>query len=117
VSKSKTIPNPWRQYKVAITPYKRGEKAIDPTDPASDGLKTKFGGKPDWIQKQPWPACKKCRQPLSFVGQIDSFEHKSKENANSKPDGKQDFMFVDVGMIYVFYCIACGKPDALLQYH
>lgn len=117
MAESKAPADPWRSYKVTIAPLKRGEATVDPEDPDSDGLKTKFGGKPDWIQECKWPNCRKCRQPLSFVGQIDSFEHESKKNPNSKPAGKQNFMFVDVGMLYVFYCIGCGKPDVLLQHY
>jgi hypothetical protein len=107
-----------REYKVQITPCSPGEHAIaDPEDPANDGLKTKFGGSPDWIQGEEWQQCPECKSIMTFVAQIDSFEMESRENPNSRKAGEQDYMFSDVGMIYVFYCISCATSSSAVQYH
>lgn len=64
----------------------------------------------------PWREYAVSKTVMNFVGQIDSFEHESKRNKNSRSAGDQNFMFGDVGMIYVFYCIACAKAKAIVQY-
>jgi hypothetical protein len=111
-------PAPLREYKVQITPCSPGEHAIaDPDDPANDGLKTKFGGTPDWIQSEEWQKCPECKSAMTFVAQIDSFEMESRENPNSRKAGEQDYMFGDVGMIYVFYCVSCATSASVVQYH
>jgi hypothetical protein len=110
-------PEPWQEYAVSIRRLRKGEKGVDPKDPENLGLRTKFGGTPDWDQQDEHPACRTCKTVMNFVGQIDSFEHESKHNPNSRSDMEiQDFMFVDVGMIYVFYCIPCGTAEAIVQY-
>ena len=107
-----------REYKVKLTPCKPGEHAVkDPQDPSNDGLKTKLGGTPDWIQDDEWHRCTECKAPMTFVGQIDSFEVENKKNPNSHPAGKQDFMWGDVGMIYVFYCVGCAQASGVVQYY
>jgi hypothetical protein len=111
-------PAPLREYKVQITPCPPGEPAVsDPDEPENDGLKTKFGGEPDWIQSEEWQHCPGCKSPMTFVAQIDSFEMESRENPNARKAGEQDFMFGDVGMIYVFYCVSCATSASVVQYH
>lgn len=115
--KSSRKPAPWQEYAVTIRRLAEGERGVDTSDPERLGLRTKFGGTPDWEQEDEHPTCKACQTAMNFVGQIDSFEHQSKRNPNSRSAmGVQDFMFGDVGMIYVFYCIPCAKAKAIVQY-
>jgi hypothetical protein len=88
------------------------------SDAADDvGLRTKFGGDPWWIQDEETVCCRQCNKPATFIGQIDSFEHKSDVNSHGhmSDSGEHHFMFGDVGMIYVFFCFACGQPEATFQ--
>ncbi|NJN06219.1 MAG: hypothetical protein HC814_07435 [Rhodobacteraceae bacterium] len=43
--------------------------------------------------------------------QIDSFQHVPENALN----GPRDYMFADVGMIYVFYCFMCNQPESVIQ--
>jgi len=52
---------------------------------------------------------------MSFVAQIDSFEHNDENNPNRRDYGKQHFMFGDVGMIYVWFCFDCLVPFATMD--
>lgn len=116
-AKKSKAPEPLREYAVSIRRAPRGKKNVNASDPDNLGLRTKFGGTPDWDQGDEHPTCRSCKTVMNFVGQIDSFEHESKRNPNSRSAmGEQDFMFGDVGMIYVFYCIACAKAKAIVQY-
>jgi hypothetical protein len=100
------LPKNLREYRVKIVP---AEDAAQPAPyPDNLGYRTKFGGKPDLIQPmdEDDKVCKKCFQPLHFIGQIDSFE-------NELPDSQ--FMFGDVGMIYVWFCFKCYTPFATMD--
>lgn len=115
---SPTKPAPLREYKVKLTLCKPGERAVkEPENPDNDGLKTKLGGAPDWIQEEQWQRCAGCKAPMAFVGQIDSIEIESKKNPHSQPAGKQDYMWGDAGMIYVFYCFTCASSANVVQYY
>ena len=46
------------------------------------------------------------QQAMHFIAQIDSFE-------DGHPDPQ--FMFGDVGMIYVWYCFKCGNAVASVE--
>jgi hypothetical protein len=101
-----------REYDVTITPHKPGPRLAYPDNL---GLRTKFGGEPDAIQGPvAKPKCPDCSSNMSFVGQIDSFEHDAKQNPNRRPVMARDqhFMFCDVGLIYVWYCFGCNRPSA-----
>ena len=91
-----------------------GERAVDPDAP---GLRSKLGGEPDWTQDDDWPACPACRERMTFVAQIDSFEHDSAKNPHRIDclSGDQHFMFGDVGMVYVFLCFDCLETPSLVQ--
>ena len=88
-------------------------------DHDKNGYRTKLGGEPDWIQGVEIPICPTCRTPMLFVAQIDSIAMVDKE----KPAGKdpktgkeiQEFMFGDVGMVYVFTCLDCGNVAGVGQ--
>jgi hypothetical protein len=114
MAKKKPLP----ELRVLLERVKKGERAIPLDYPDHLGLRTKLGGKPTWIQGDETPECDSCGEPMDFVAQIDSVEHESKHNPLSKPAlGKQEYMFGDVGMIYVFFCFDCLQPACLLQGH
>jgi len=80
----------------------------DPTD--NVGGRTKLGGEPTWIQDDATPHCQECRQKMSFIGQIDSLDNLP-ENKNII----EDYMFGDVGMIYIFFCFDCTTTQSVFQ--
>jgi uncharacterized protein YwqG len=95
---------------------RRGERAVRLKDPDNLGLRTKLGGKPDWIQDDQTPTCRSCRKSMTFIAQIDSIEHDSDKNPLRRDClGHQDYMFGDVGMIYVFFCFDCGRTASEFQ--
>jgi uncharacterized protein YwqG len=81
------------------------------------GRRTKLGGEPDWDQGDDIPSCPECKQPMTFVAQIDSVEHEWSSNPHKvsaiSPD--QKWMFGDVGMIYVFFCFECLETKSVFQ--
>ena len=104
------------EYRVKLERVKRGERAISLSYPENLGLRTKLGGKPDWIQSDETPECDECGEPMAFVAQIDSVEHQNEHNPIVQERTKHiDFMFGDVGMIYVFYCFDCAQVRSLTQ--
>ncbi|KKR86414.1 hypothetical protein A2875_00700 [Candidatus Gottesmanbacteria bacterium RIFCSPHIGHO2_01_FULL_46_14] len=107
-----------RQYKITLERVD-SNSSTTVSDPDNLGLRTKLGGKPDWIQADEAPACPSCRQKMSFVGQIDSIEHESKHNLHSISaiSPEQEYMFGDVGMIYVFFCFECGETKSVYQFY
>ena len=105
------------EIRVKLVRCRRGQRAVSERYPKNLGLRTKLGGRPDWIQSDEVPECPSCRAAMSFVGQIDSIEHHSPNNplAKSAVRGEQSYMFGDVGMIYVFFCIVCCEPQSVHQ--
>ena len=85
--------------------------------PDSVGISTKLGGEPNWIQSEEVPSCTGCSTPMTFVAQIDSVEHQNEVNPLSKDaiSEHQDYMFADVGMIYVFFCFDCLDTKSVFQ--
>lgn len=75
------------------------------------GHRTKLGGKPDWIQSDETPICPECNERETFIGQIDSIDHVVGDNREET----QTYMFGDAGMIYVFFCFACGETHSVFQ--
>src|SRR5947208_1914817 len=106
------------EYRVKLERVKRGERAVPLDYPDNLGLRTKLGGKPDWIQGDETPECEECGEPMYFVAQIDSMEHRNEHNPlMGEPPKHIDFMFGDVGMIYVFYCFDRLQVSSLQQYY
>ena len=95
----------------------KGKKAVDRH---ALGQRSKLGGKPDWQQYDATPKCEKCRELMTFVAQIDSIEMNTKENPHAidsiRHRGQQQYMFADVGMLYVFYCFDCLTTRSILQF-
>jgi uncharacterized protein YwqG len=85
--------------------------------PDNLGLRSKLGGDADWIQENETPACNTCEREMTFLAQIDSFEHDWKTNPNriDALSGEQDYMFGDVGMLYVFLCFECLQSKTVVQ--
>jgi hypothetical protein len=91
-----------------------GERAYDPDGDDIIGNRTKLGGEPDWIQYDETPACPGCyRDTMTFIAQIDSVDYSG--DYPSKKNEDEQYMFGDVGMIYVFYCFECGEVHSILQ--
>ena len=106
--------DPLREYRIAFEKVTDGKTVVDVN---RQGERSKLGGMPDWDQLDETPECPNCTQEMTFVGQIDSIEHDSKTNPHriyclSKD---QEYMFGDVGMIYVFFCFQCCQPKAVFQ--
>jgi hypothetical protein len=92
------------------------QRAVPLDYPDNLGLRTKLGGEPEWIQGDDTPACPHCGRQMTFVAQIDSIEHDSPQNPLGRdPLGELDYMFGDVGMIYVFFCEECCEPGCVHQ--
>jgi hypothetical protein len=81
------------------------------------GLRSRLGGNPTWEQHDETPTCGGCRNKMTFVGQIDSISHDSRENPHKVDclSGQQKFMFGDVGLIYVFFCFDCLETRSVFQ--
>lgn len=78
---------------------------------SQSGYRTKLGGKPDWLQADETPICPDCGEPETFICQIDSIDDVVRDDE----EGTQTYMFGDSGMIYVFFCFACGETDSVFQ--
>ena len=103
-----------REYRMRFERVPPGQVAIDLD---ALGQRSKLGGRPDWDQDDETPACPICGEVMTFVAQLDSIEHQSRTNPHSVDalSGKQDYMFADVGMIYVFACLEHSQVAAVLQ--
>jgi hypothetical protein len=109
----KNWPEVLREYRAKIVPA----SAVGSVDIKSLGTRTKFGGVPDEIQSggQANITGPGCRKKMSFIGQIDSFEFNGQENPNRKDYRDTQFMFGDVGIIYVCFCFDCLEPLATMD--
>lgn len=111
------MPDILPEFKVDLTRVKPGESALPEGDDIY-GRRTKLGGMPDWEQDDETPNCPDCGKRMIFVAQIDSIEHDDPQNPHAvdalSPD--QAWMFVDVGMIYVFYCSYCFESVSVVQF-
>lgn len=108
-------PDILREYRVNLVPTQ--EAGAQPRYPDDLGLRTKFGGRPDAIQggNDEEKMCPQCLQRMHFVAQLDSFEFNAKNNPNRKDYRDAQFMFGDVGMIYVWFCFNCLTPHAATE--
>ncbi|OLE88030.1 MAG: hypothetical protein AUF79_13880 [Crenarchaeota archaeon 13_1_20CM_2_51_8] len=109
------LPDVLREYRVKIIPA--GDSGPQPSYPDNLGLRTKFGGLPDAIQgdHESDRNCRECSGRMHFIGQIDSFEFNSDKNPNRKDYGDEQFMFGDVGIIYIWFCFNCLVPEASIE--
>ncbi len=110
-----TFAGPLREYRMKFEKVPKGKKAVP--DPTKLGLRSKLGGEPDWVQHPEIPRCPECKEQLIFVAQLDSIEHDEKHNPHAVDclSGKQQYMFGDVGMIYVFMCSTCMVTKSFIQ--
>ncbi len=104
-----------REYRIKFEKVAKGRKAVP--NPEKLGVRSKLGGKPDWVQQPELPKCRECKQPMTFVAQIDSIEHGESYNPHAIDplSSQQHYMFGDVGMIYVFVCFGCMGTKSVLQ--
>ena len=109
------MPKKLREYAMRFARPLRGKCAVDRH---ALGQRSKLGGKPDWLQYDATPSCDNCRIKMIFVAQIDSIEHDAAENPHAfgSLSRQQQYMFGDVGMIYVFFCFHCERTQAVLQF-
>lgn len=103
-----------REYRMLFERVPDGERSVNPR---RLGERSKLGGLPDWEQVDETPGCPDCAQDMTFVAQIDSIEQESKTNPHSISalSKDQQYMFGDVGIIYVFFCFNCLKARAVFQ--
>ena len=113
--KSAGQPRELPEIRVTLERVRKGQRAVPLDYPDNIGVRTKLGGKPEWIQGEQTPECQACRSPMTFLAQIDSIDHDNKHNPLRRRYGHQDYMFGDVGMIYVFWCFNCGYSACLDQ--
>jgi hypothetical protein len=108
---------PLREIRVELVELGIGEKALD--EYPSHGRRTKLGGEPTWIHGDDTPICPSCDNEMTFVGQIDSFDHverpASVESKAERGDATEVYMFGDVGIIYVFFCFDCNETKSIFQ--
>ncbi len=104
-----------REYRIKFEKVPKGKKAVP--DPRKLGIRSKLGGEPDWEQSAKVPKCPDCKQAMTFIAQIDSMEHDEKHNPHRIDclSDKQQYMFGDVGMIYVFMCLDCMETKSVVQ--
>lgn len=93
----------WLQ-EVKRKPIKFPEVFITPKglgiNPRGKQFNCKLGGEPNWIQSPEVPKCRKCRIPMSFVGQLASI--------GCNPKGMyEEFTYADCGAYFVFSCLEC----------
>ena len=114
-SQSPQAAEPLREYRIKFEKMPKGKKAV--SDPDKLGVRSKLGGGPDWVQNPEVPKCSDCKQPMTFIAQIDSMEHDEEHNPHAIDcsSGQQQYMFGDVGMIYVFMCFGCMNTKSLIQ--
>ena len=99
--------------------YRIKFEILPPEEVADDryGMRSRLGGKPDWEQNDETPVCGSCGKQITFIGQIDSIEHDAKYNPHRVDclSKNQQYMFGDVGMIYVFFCFECLETTSVFQ--
>lgn len=54
---------------------------------------------------------------MTFVAQLDSIEHDDRANPHAVDclSDEQQYVFGDVGMIYVFACLSCNETQSVMQ--
>ena len=107
------MPDLLRQYRMLFQKMATGQSGSQ----GDLGIRSKLGGIPDWNQSDETPRCPDCSKLMSFVGQIDSIEHDEEHNPHRVDCFSDDrqYMFGDVGMIYIFFCFDCLQPSAVFQ--
>lgn len=82
----------------------------DPKDPKRLGRRSKFGGQPTWEQEDETPTCPRCGNAMVFVAQLDSIGFDRRGAAAA-----EQYIFGDVGLIYVFFCFEDGETRSVFQ--
>ena len=92
-----------------------GEPVYSPDHDEALGFRSKLGGEPDWDQGAETPKCSGCQKAMRFIAQIDSIEHNVSKNPHHQEFFEQEYMFGDVGMLYVFFCYDCMESKSVFQ--
>ncbi len=69
--------------------------------PKDVGSRHQLGGKPLQLPEPSWPHCTKCRDKMTFYGQLDSIN--------------DDICIADCGLIYVFVCLECLETASVIH--
>ena len=109
------MPEILKEYRIKFQKVPKCKKAL--ADPTKLGIRSKLGGEPDWCQRPDVPKCKSCKEKMTFVAQIDSIEHDEGHNPHRIDclSDEQQYMFGDVGMLYLFVCLDCMETRSVLQ--
>jgi uncharacterized protein YwqG len=110
------MPEVLREYRMKFEKVPAGELAVP--DKKKLGIRSKLGGQPTWVQSPEVPECPECKASMSFVAQLDSIEHDADYNPHAIDclSDEQQYMFGDVGMLYVFVCFNCNETKSVLQF-
>lgn len=101
------------EVRIVLQRLEPGEKALLFDDLHSGdalGKRSKLGGKPDWIQSPEETMCQYCQEEMTFIAQIDSIDDSAQIDYS-----EAEYMFEDVGMLYIFYCFECGETATFCQ--
>jgi uncharacterized protein YwqG len=109
------MPKHLREFRMKFERVSDGETAYSPDHDEALGFRSKLGGKPDWDQGDQTPKCSGCQKPMRFIAQIDSIEHSVGKNPHRQEFFEQEYMFGDVGMLYVFFCYDCMETKSVFQ--
>lgn len=109
------MPEILREYRIQFEKVPDGQRAFP--DENNLGIRSKLGGEPNWCQYPEIPKCKGCKEKMSFVAQIDSMEHDEDHNPHRIDclSDEQQYLFGDVGMLYIFVCFDCLETKSILQ--
>src|ERR1035437_7318005 len=109
------MPEILREYRMKFEKVPAGEKAVP--DRKKLGIRSKLGGEPTWCQSPEVPECPACKKPMSFIARLDSIEHDAEYNPHAIDcmSDQQQYLFGDVGMLYVFMCFDCMETKSVVQ--
>jgi uncharacterized protein YwqG len=112
--REKNMAEKLREYRML---FQRIQQDVPAIDADALGCRSKLGGEPDWDQDEEIPTCPSCGKEMTFVAQIDSIEHDEDHNPHRIDclSPEQQYMFGDVGMIYVFFCKYCLETASVFQ--
>jgi Domain of unknown function (DUF1963) len=89
------VPEPQNDEARNLPKFKWADKEI--------GTRHQLGGEPHFLQSESWPECPRCREKMTFYGQLDSVN--------------DDICIADCGMIYVFVCLDCYETASMVHSH
>ena len=108
------MPERLREYRMLFERVPEGKRAVNRK---ALGRRSKLGGSPTWEQGDETPRCPSCTERMTFLAQIDSIEHDDPANPHRIDclSDDQQYLFGDVGLVYVFLCLDCGEGATVVQ--